>query len=391
MIDENTIPETLCARDQWICWEQAERNGETTKIPIDPQTGNFASTTNDHTWCTLETALEYWESNSTAVDGLGFVFTSADPVVGVDLDDCRDPETGRPTERAKRIINRFDSYTECSPSGTGYHILVTGELPDGRNRCGHVEMYDHARYFTVTGDHVSGTPTRVEPRQTELTEVHETYVREPDDDRHETLSPESDSNPPLSDDELLEKARNASNGDKFERLWNGTTTGYASQSEADMALCCLLAFWTGGHAVQMDRLFRRSKLDRPKWYHVHYADGSTYGEKTIARAIEHTSEFYEPSETRSNETQTQEFESPTDREHTYLNEKLSLLRKQTSTLETRLEEKTARIEQLERRLETYEGRPATREQPSDHSRVTQPRSIWGRLWRIIRCVFPRER
>lgn len=66
-----------------------------------------------------------------------------------------------------------------------------------------------------------------------------------------------------------------------------------------MALCSLLAFWTGGDPQQMDRLFRDSDLMRPKWDEQHYADGSTYGEKTIERAIAGTSEFYEPDATTS--------------------------------------------------------------------------------------------
>jgi len=56
-----------------------------------------------------------------------------------------------------------------------------------------------------------------------------------------------------------------------------------------MALCCLLAFWTGGDQTQMEHLFRQSGLLREKWDEVHYADGSTYGEKTIERAIAITS------------------------------------------------------------------------------------------------------
>jgi len=93
------------------------------------------------------------------------VFADDDPIVGVDLDDCRDPETGDVDDAALDIIGRLDSYTEVSPSGTGYHVLITGELPDGRNRRGSVELYDTARFFTVTGDHVERTPTRVARRQ----------------------------------------------------------------------------------------------------------------------------------------------------------------------------------------------------------------------------------
>ncbi len=72
------------------------------------------------------------------------------------------------------------------------------------------------------------------------------------------------------------------------------SAGYESQSEADMALCCLLAFLTGGDRARMDELFRRSGLIRERWDEVHYAKGPTYGQKTSERAISSTSKFYEP-------------------------------------------------------------------------------------------------
>jgi primase-polymerase (primpol)-like protein len=59
-----------------------------------------------------------------------------------------------------------------------------------------------------------------------------------------------------------------------------------------MALCSLLAFWTGGDTHQIDRLFRDSGLYREKWDEVHFSDGATYGERTIERAIAGTQEFY---------------------------------------------------------------------------------------------------
>jgi primase-polymerase (primpol)-like protein len=96
----------------------------------------------------------------------------------------------------------------------------------------------------------------------------------------------------LDDETLLEKAHDAENGAKFGRLWRGDTSGYDSHSEADMALCCLLAFWTGRDPRRIDELFRRSGLLRKKWDETHYADGSTYGEKTVARACRQTSETY---------------------------------------------------------------------------------------------------
>jgi len=74
-----------------------------------------------------KTALEYTETEH--ADGVGFVFTDDDPIVGVDLDDCRDPETGDVDDAAQRHHQATRLYTEVSPSGTGYHVLITGELP----------------------------------------------------------------------------------------------------------------------------------------------------------------------------------------------------------------------------------------------------------------------
>jgi len=57
--------------------------------------------------------------------------------VGIDLDKCRNPETGELEPEAQEIVRRMDSYTEVSPSGTGVHIYVIGTKPEGRCRRGH--------------------------------------------------------------------------------------------------------------------------------------------------------------------------------------------------------------------------------------------------------------
>ena len=301
------VPASLLEYDQWVCWRAQTRNEKQTKVPVNPHTGRFASATDDDTWGSFETAREY--ATDSSADGLGFVFCEDDPFVGVDLDDARDRKTETPTDWAAAVIDDLDSYTEISPSGTGYHVLVEGDLPPGRNRRGDVELYETDRFFTVTADHVEQTPAEIHERTDALAKVYAAHVAdenetpaneectEPSDDRESTSAETSDSassNESLSDEEVLSKARAASNSDKFEQLWRGDTHGYDSHSEADMALACLLAFWTGGDTQQMDRLFRRSGLMRDKWDAVHYADGSTYGEKTVERACNVTTEYYSP-------------------------------------------------------------------------------------------------
>jgi putative DNA primase/helicase len=89
-------------------------------------------------------------------------------------------------------------------------------------------------------------------------------------------------------------AKSADNGPKFNRLWSGDFSAYPSQSEADLALCRILAFWTRRDAARIDSLFRQSGLFRPKWDVPHFGGGKTYGQATIEKAIECEGEVYSP-------------------------------------------------------------------------------------------------
>lgn len=179
-MDKEQLPDTLATKEQWICWREEEREGKPTKIPLKPYhtNGSLRAKSDDpETWRELETAIEFHRSDRVDTDGIGFMFASDGSVVGIDLDGCRDPESGEITAWAEDIVERLDSYTEVSPSGTGVHVLVEGGLPRGRRRRDEVEMYDEGRYFTVTGEHVEETPQEVKRRQDALTAVHSDYVQ----------------------------------------------------------------------------------------------------------------------------------------------------------------------------------------------------------------------
>ncbi|ELZ89101.1 phage NrS-1 polymerase family protein [Haloferax sulfurifontis] len=299
----DTLPDELLKREQWVGWRKQTRGGAETKVPVSVN-GGYASATDAATWTTFNKALAY--ATDDAADGVGFVFSDDDSYVGVDLDKCRSRETGETDEWATEIINQLTSYTEVSPSGTGYHIIVRRSLPPGGNRTGNLELYEDARFFTVTGDHVDETPTTVADRTDELTAIHSAYFEtqhtqrgtqplNTDSATQKSSAADTPGNA-LTDEDVVERASNAANGPKFSRLWKGDTSAYDSHSEADMALCSILAFWTGGDAAQIDRLFCDSGLYRKKWDDVHFADGSTYGEKTIERSVSGTSDFYKPSQ-----------------------------------------------------------------------------------------------
>jgi putative DNA primase/helicase len=232
---------------------------------------------------------EAHENSTIQSDGIGFVFRPEDTIAGVDIDDARDSETGSPSDTAQEIITRVESFTEVSPSGTGYHVYVFGTLPpDAKNRKGKIEIYDKERFFTVTGHRVDTTPSDVNNRNETLQKIRSEYVA---DDTTES-DPTGPTDPvDLSDQQLLDKAKSAEHGDDFGALWRGDTTGYDSHSEADYALCQHLLFWTGGDYDRTERLFSKSELSREKW-----DERRDYREGTIRNADSNLSGYYDPEE-----------------------------------------------------------------------------------------------
>ncbi len=146
------IPDELKALKQWVVYrlEKKPEKDKLEKVPYKTNAVN-ASTTNPKTWCSFEQAVEAFEEEG--FDGIGFVFTKDDPYCGIDFDHCVNLETKVIESWAMEWIGKFASYTEYSPSGTGIHIIVQGQILSEKGiKKGDYEMYDHARYFTFTGD-----------------------------------------------------------------------------------------------------------------------------------------------------------------------------------------------------------------------------------------------
>jgi putative DNA primase/helicase len=288
ILNKNAIPEELITLPQWVAWKDKKRpNGKIGKIPIDPITGSFAKTSDPNTWGSFEDAVEYFENNR--MKGVGFVFSESDPFVGIDLDDCISADTDEIEPHAKEIIDQLNSYTEISPSGKGVHVIAKGKLPEGWRKNGNVEIYDNGRYFTITGNLLDRSSKIIAVRSEEIKEFHK-------NNSAQTESAAESTKHQLGNDDadLIEKAKFAENGKKFSRLWEGNSSNYRSSSEADLALCKMLAFWTACNSIDIDRLFRQSGLYRAKWDKTHSAEGSTYGQVTIQKAIETTTKTYVP-------------------------------------------------------------------------------------------------
>lgn len=288
------IPGELADLLRWVIWRRERRDDKWTKVPYCARRPDHrASSTDETTWAPFHVAV----GASAGADGIGFVFREGDGLTGIDLDKACNPDTGQIAPWALEIVTMLASYTERTPSLTGLHILARGNLPPGPRRKGQIEMYDEARYFTVTGWHVAGTPKAVERRPAELAALHARLFPPAAPPAARPVAPSSPTPRRVITDgaDMLTRARNARNGAKFERLWGGDAADYGGdQSAADLALCEMLAFWTSRNAIEMERMFRQSGLMRHKWDERHYSDGRTYGQGTIQRAIANAREVYDP-------------------------------------------------------------------------------------------------
>jgi len=284
------VPAELRELRQWVAYKafpSKTRPGKTDKVPVNPTTGENASSTDPATWGTFEAALSRAKRDRLA--GIGFVFTQDDPYTGIDFDDVIDAD-GNVEQWVLDCLWRCNSYAERSRSRTGVHIIARGNLPPGGRKHGPVEMYDSARFFVFTGDMLPGYNT-IRNAQEAIDLIHREQFSTPSPKAELVSQPAQPVN--LDDAELIAKATDAKNGNKFHALWHGNVTGYGSQSEADLAFCSYLAFWTGGDAGRVDSLFRQSGLYRDKWDRRHYADGRTYGQATIEKALGTVREVYD--------------------------------------------------------------------------------------------------
>ena len=286
---DRMIPAALRQNGRFCVWRLENGSRGPTKVPYNARTGGHAQSTNPATFCDFNTA----SSAAGRYSGLGIgIF---DGLTVIDMDHC--VTEGLPDEHAADVMKLMHSYTEISPSGTGLHIFFTApaftldkETYYMKNSAAGLECYiagQTSRFMTITGNAVGDYGFG--DRREELQIFLDSYMVRP-------VKPAAASERvfpclTLSDTAIIQKAQRASNGARFRALYTGDAADYASRSEADAALCALLAFYTKD-AEQLDRLFRSSGLMRPKWDRPQ--SGTTYGKITLANAIGHCRGGYDP-------------------------------------------------------------------------------------------------
>lgn len=241
----DNIPQEMKELPQWVA--------RVDKIPINPNSLYGAKSTDKTSWGTFEQAkaaigkkAKMKAVQGKECNGIGFVLSA--PYCGIDIDHCFNPETGE----------MFGGYTSLNERSAAADCIYRGYMQE--------DEQPESKPFKAT------TPTQ--------------------------------SFTPLTDNEIIEKATRSKNGVEFSSLWRGDTSNYnGDESRADLALCNILAFWSGCDSSTIDRLFRQSGLMRDKWDRE--TGGTTYGKMTVQKAIQDCHETYSPN--RKAETAIQDF------------------------------------------------------------------------------------
>ncbi len=281
------LPQYLKDKARFCLWKSEVGKG---KVPYQVD-GKRAKANNISTFTDFKDALCVVNK----FDGLGIgIFNK---ISAIDIDNCIDA-SGNYSDLVKDVMGIFKvTYIEKSPSGKGIRIifLIDGFSYDKslyyiNNQKLGLEVYvagSTNKYVTITA-HVINQGKIIQAND-KLQVLLNRYMQKP---KTNTGIANKESSSFLSDSSVIEKATASATGTKFKALWKGGTSSYPSQSEADLALCSILAFWCGRDINQMDRLFQQSGLMRDKWHRVQ--SGSTYGQITLEKAVTNTKETYNP-------------------------------------------------------------------------------------------------
>lgn len=286
----------------WFLWRYAtDKNGKVRKLPF-AVNGGPTGTDDAHssTWVTYKDALAAKEKFHAA--GTGFKLPEGYYFLDIDHKKLTDP-------LAQTILARHDTYAEYSVSGNGIHLYGKcdfTQLPTYVDKSGitrldkqyyqknssiDMELYVGGitnRFAAYTGNVAVDKPLNdctkavlttlnIEMRKTKKIN----YSAKRDGDR-ETF-------------DIICNLRKQKNGEKFNKLFGGDWAGdYGSQSEADAALCAMIAFRTGPDPESIDAVFRDSALYRDKWERDDYRDATISAGIEACHGVYHRSQMEHP-------------------------------------------------------------------------------------------------
>ena len=302
--------EELKDKNLWFLWSaKPSKNGKVTKVPF---AANGGATGTDYahkgTWVSFDDAES--ARNQFRASGLGLKIPKGFFLLDIDHKDISDPF-------AQLMLSRFSSYAEVSPSGKGIHIIgqcditklpvhfddrrkklvLDSEYYQKRSDIG-LELYIGDitnRYGTFTGNIINSLPI-ADCTQAVLTTLDKEMRKKP----KAKYSAKRDGDRAVFD--IVCDLRKQKNGDKFIRLYDkGDFSEYGSQSEADAALCALIAFRTGADPDAIDEVFRSSALYRSKWERDDYRENTINAGISACNGVLHRSKMEHPDFIKFNE------------------------------------------------------------------------------------------
>ncbi len=298
--------EQLKSMPIWLCWNLVEENGRKTKKPCSAF-GRATGTNSEYsrTWVTFEEAKKAACANN--YSGVGFVIPESWFLLDIDHKPLDDPYV-------VKMLERFGSYAEKSVSGNGIHIYgkcdfskIPTEIKDDKlklhrryyqkNPNNGTELYIGRltnRFAVFTGDVIQDKPIK-DCTEAILTTLNKEMVKKADktsktSDGTALRAATTVNGTSVDANTVIQGLKSQKNREKFIGLFEkGDTSRYNSESEADLALCNMLAFRAGPNPELIDEVFRQSQLYRNKWKREGYRnkwERDDYRERTIEKAIE---------------------------------------------------------------------------------------------------------
>lgn len=291
IIEVNTleIPEELKELPQWVLW-RAEWNNKRQQYEKVPYSfsGYRASSTNKDTWTIFDAIHNLYEENN-LYDGIGFMLSDNDKYIVLDIDNAIDENGQINTDLALEMTEL--TYCEMSPSGTGLHCFFKGESPEQRKKKRSdldIELYDNARFMTVTGESIG--QSEICEEQEILNNLVERFFKE-EQNFETTLSYDPNHKSELSDEEVINLMLKSKQKDKISDLLEGNfEKHFASPSEAVQSLLHYLAFYTGKDKQQMERIFLNYNNLTDKWDSKR--GNTTWGQLELDKAVNNQNEVY---------------------------------------------------------------------------------------------------
>ena len=298
----------LKAQKIWVCWRYTMVKGRRTKKPFSTYgTATGTDEPHSHSWVTYDEAVS--AAKDKGFDGIGFIIPKGYAFLDIDHRHMEDP-------LVQTMLRRFDTYVEHSVSGEGIHFYGKCDfdkmplVPDKKGKLKldkvyytknpntEMELYIGGatnRFAVYTGNSVCDVPL-ADCTAAILTTLDKNMRRV----EKKKYSAKRDGDKNIYN--IISKLREQKNGDKFSALFDyGDITGYGSPSEADAALCALIAFRTGTDAETLDAIFRQSALYREKWEREDYREATIAAGINACHGVFHRSKMEHPDFIRFNE------------------------------------------------------------------------------------------